>query len=298
MSRPSTDTGTPRRPRVWLITGASSGFGLEITKLALRNGDIAIATYRSSSEPPILASLKSSKLLLLRCDVTSSTDVNQVFSTAEKTFGRIDVVFNNAGITLLGEIEGTPEDKAREMFDVNFWGMSHISREAVRVFRDVNRVKGGRLLNVSSGAGVVPNAGIGYYSASKHALEGFTEALAKEMDPAWNIKITILEPGAFKTRAHTDNTTSFPSHPAYSENPNLASNQVRQWFSDRSGITGDPVLAAKRIYEFVEADEAEIPMRLQLGDDSWYGIKAKLEGVIQEQQKFEKWSKGLALSHK
>ncbi|KAI3600515.1 NAD(P)-bindingprotein [Moniliophthora roreri] len=291
----STSTSS-RQPRVWLITGASSGFGLEITKSVLEHGDIAVATYRSSTEPPTLSSLKpsfESKLLLLRCDVTSPTDIKNAFSTAETTFGRIDVVFNNAAITLLGEVEGTPEDKAREMFNINFWGMSQVSREAVRVFRDVNRVKGGRLLNVGSRAGIVPNGGLAYYSASKHALEGFTEALGKEMDPAWNIKITILEPGPFKTRAHTDNTTTFPSHPAYTNNPNLECNQIRQWFSDPSGVTGDTVLAAKRIYEFAESDEA--PMRLQLGDESWYGIKDKLEGMIQEQEKFEKWSKGLAL---
>ncbi|KAF9078491.1 NAD(P)-binding protein [Rhodocollybia butyracea] len=289
----------PPQSRVWLITGAASGFGLEITKLVLQNGDIAIATYRSSSEPPTLSSLKSGSdwdpenLLLLHCDVTSPADVKQVFATVEQTFGRIDVVFNNAGIAILGEIEGTPEDKAREMFDVNFWGMSRVSQEAVRVFRDVNRVRGGRLFNVSSGAGVAPSAGIGFYSASKHALEGFTESLMQEMDPAWNIKITILEPGAFKTRAHTDNTTVFPSHPSYINGPDLGSNQMRRWFEDRRGITGDPVLAARRIYELVEADDAEVPVRLQLGEGSWLRINAKLEGMLQEQKKFEKWSKSL-----
>jgi hypothetical protein len=155
------------------------------------------------------------------------------------------------------------------------------------------------------------------WNNSIEALEGFTESLAKEMDHAWNIKvrnwktgaaairgwanicltsfpqITILEPGPFKTRAHTDNTTVFPSHPSYISDPDLGSNQLRRWFEDRRGITGDPVLAARKIYELVEADEAEVPMRLQLGEDSWHRIKANLEGMLQEQKKFEKWSKSM-----
>lgn len=148
------------------------------------------------------------------------------------------------------------------------------------------------------------------------------------MDPAWNIKVDPLicdcfhvdhrfiphihpdnhpRAGAFNTRAHTDNTTTFPMHPAYAPNPSLASRQVRQWFEDGSGISGDPVLAAERIYRFATGhsidgsvdedveDERATPMRLQLGDDSWMGIQTTLQKRLEDMKVVEEWSKGLAI---
>jgi len=300
------NTGATGR-RVWFITGAASGFGLEILKIVLSGGEPAVATCRPSSSLPAsltslqreLPSSRQSDLLILPCDISSSAQIVETFSKAISHFGRLDVVFNGAGYCLLGEAEATPEDKARKLFDVNFWGMVNVSKEAVRVFREVNPttgVIGGRLLNVSSRAGLVPRPAIAYYSASKHATEAFTESLSKEMDPAWNIKITILEPGGFKTRAHKDNTIVFPIHPAYTE-PTLGSQQLRGWYASGVGVPGDPVLAAERIYRFVNYGdrdgEGQVPIRLQLGDDSWMSIKARLESVLDEMNRFEEWSQGL-----
>ncbi|KAE9397059.1 NAD(P)-binding protein [Gymnopus androsaceus JB14] len=297
--------------RVWLITGGSSGFSLEVTKVVLKKGDIAVTTYRPPNIPESLAmvqasllSSQSSNLLLLPLDLASSSpsdsQVSDVFSKAITHFGRIDVVFNNVGFTTLGEIEGIPEENARRMFDINFWGMARVSREAVKVFRDVNPEMGGgriggRLLNVSSRAGVVPNAGLGYYSASKQALEGFTEALVMEVDPAWNIKITILEPSAFRTHAVNSSLITFPQHPAYTSNPSLPSHFIRKWFANHNDITGDPMFAAEQIYKFSSWDEqeGEVPLRLQLGDDSWTGIRDRLKSMLKEQERVEGWSKGL-----
>lgn len=151
------------------VTGGSSGFGLEVTKTVLRNSEIAAITVRAEITPELAelqATYGTSSLLILQCNVADDGQIRRAFAEAIAKFGRCDVVFNNAGCTLLSEIEGTPEHAARAMFDVNFWGAANVSREAVRVFREVNPPKeGGMLLNVSSGAGVVPNAGIGYYSA-------------------------------------------------------------------------------------------------------------------------------------
>lgn len=167
--------------------------------------------------------------------MTRPEDIAAAFAQTIERFGRCDVVFNNAGFGILGEIESTvPDDQARAMFEVNFWGAANVSREAVRVFREANLPNsGGRLLNMSSGAGFTGNAALGYYSArydwsewhlfecswdhltfSLHkvnmvrllallisipdssdtwtyqkALEGFTDSLSKEVDPAWNIKV-------------------------------------------------------------------------------------------------------------
>ncbi|KAL4251234.1 short-chain dehydrogenases/reductases (SDR) family protein [Abortiporus biennis] len=204
-------------PRVWLITGASSGFGLCMTRHVLSKGDIAIATLR---RPSVLEWLKpqypESQLLILKLDVTISSDITAAFAKAKERFGRIDVVFNNAGYCIVGETEATPEKMARELFEVNFWGADRVNREAVRFFREENGPgRGGRILVHSSYYGIHGSAGAPYYSASKHALEGGTKAFQAELDPAWNIKMTLIEPGFFTTNLGKDNVVVLPIHPAY-----------------------------------------------------------------------------------
>ncbi|CAL1703529.1 unnamed protein product [Somion occarium] len=182
-------------PRVWFITGTSSGFGRLTTEKVLSHGDIVVATAR---KPEALDDLKSqypsSKLLVLPLDVTDYQQIKDAFSKAKDAFGRIDIVFNNAGRGLVGEVEGIPEEEARALFDTNFWGAMNVSREAVRFFREENKPAGGRLLVNSSRVGIQAMPLIGFYSATKHALEGITKALAQELDPAWNIKVTSLVP--------------------------------------------------------------------------------------------------------
>lgn len=160
-----------------LVTGASSGFGRAVTDVVLKKGDIVVATHRGN--PSTLADLASTigseRLLVLHCDVTCSEDISNAFTQTINKFGRCDVVFNSAGYTILGEIESTPNDMARILFEVNFWGTANVSREAVRIFREVNPPNsGGRLLNMSSGAGFVGLPGIGYYSA-RYRLSRITQ---------------------------------------------------------------------------------------------------------------------------
>ena len=113
----------------------------------------------------LVAKYPASQFLVLKLDVTSPEDIKATFAKAVEIFGRIDVVYNNAGYGSLGEIEGTPDDVARGIFEVNFWGSTNVAREAVRVFRDVNKPCGGRLLQAASMAGAQGMPGIGYYSA-------------------------------------------------------------------------------------------------------------------------------------
>ncbi len=151
------------------VTGASSGFGRSIVERVLENGGIAVATLR---KPEVLDDLKvkypPTQLLVLKLDVTKTEDVTNAFSRAKESFGRIDVVYNNAGYGILAEFEGTPEDVARDLFEVNFWGALKIAREAIKFFREINKAGvGGRLLNLSSTVGLNPVPGLGYYTASK-----------------------------------------------------------------------------------------------------------------------------------
>ncbi|EJT98543.1 NADP-binding protein [Dacryopinax primogenitus] len=188
--------------QVWFITGTSTGFGRTMAEHVLKNGNIVIATLQ---KPNMLADLTrqydKTRLLVLKLDVAVSSDILPAFQKAIDAFGRIDVVFNNPGSTLLGSSENTPEGAARKIFETNYWAAVNVSREAIRVFRDVNPPgAGGRLLQKLSVAGLGPLVLFGHYTASKHALEGFTKMLAMELEPYWNIKITLIEPDFFQTQ--------------------------------------------------------------------------------------------------
>ena len=152
-----------------IVTGASSGFGRLMVELALLKGEAVIATLRN---PDVLCDLTaqygSEKLLLVKLDVTRSDDIEAAFLKAKEKFGRIDVVFNNAGYIVAGEAEAIPDEPARDMFEVNFWGAAHVSQEAVRFFRDENEPQGGRLIQTSAGVGLFSVPTAAFYGAAKH----------------------------------------------------------------------------------------------------------------------------------
>ncbi|KAJ6590673.1 hypothetical protein DFH09DRAFT_1139999 [Mycena vulgaris] len=281
------------RPRVWLITGASSGFGRAVTEVVLENNEIVVATLRLPRDLDDLVAAHTDRLLVTKCDVTQPEDILTAFAAAVEKFGRVDVVLNNAGYGIVGEVEATPEDAARALFDVNFWGAVAVSKEAIRVFRDVNPGNsGGRLLNISSGMGFGGGPILGIYAASKHALEGFTDSLRLEINPAWNIKISIIAPGAFKTRAHTTGMVTFPAPEAYN-GEELPSQVIRRWLEDGSGIRGDPLLAANAIFRFSMLNTP--PERWAMGKDSVGGVRARIKRVAEETDEFESWSENLQL---
>ncbi|KAJ7912095.1 hypothetical protein B0H13DRAFT_2232572 [Mycena leptocephala] len=276
----------PSAPRVWLITGASSGFGRALTEVILAQGEIAVATLRTPADLDdlVAANPNPERLCVVKCDITKADDIISAFSCAIERFGRVDVVFNNAGCAIVGEIEATPDDAARALFEVNFWGAVAVSKESVRVFRDVNPPgAGGRLLNVTSAAGF---GGVPIVS-----LEGFTDSFRMEMDPSWSIKISIIAPGAFETRAQK--SVIFPTPEAYSAE-GLPSQIIREgWFKDGARVHGDPVLAVKAIFRFSLLESP--PSRWAMGKDSVGGVRARTKRAIEETDEFESWSDNLEL---
>ncbi|EKM52032.1 uncharacterized protein PHACADRAFT_31811 [Phanerochaete carnosa HHB-10118-sp] len=282
-------------PRVWLVTGSSSGFGLAICKLALTKGDKVVATLRKPSDIDELASEYSSDVLLVvEVDVTRPEDVTNAFQKAKERFGKVDVVFNNAATSLIGEVEAIPDADARRIMEVNFWGATTVSKEAVRFFREENLPGvGGLLLNISSDQGHVSVPCLAHYCAAKHALEGLTEALSYELDPKWNIRICLVVPGGFRSEIRAKALT-VPVHSAYSAVESIQ--QIRKflnmtWDPSRPMRIGDVGKAAERIYE-ASALEA-LPMRLFLGEDCVRRVRGKLQKVTENLDGFEKWSQGL-----
>ncbi|TBU37337.1 NAD(P)-binding protein [Dichomitus squalens] len=154
------------------ITGASTGLDRALTEIIFEKGDTAV-----------------SRLSTLKLDVSKPREIIDAFAAAKQKFGRIDVVANNAGRRSFGE-EAIEDADAHDVMETNFWGAANVLREAVRFFCEVNPMGvGGRLLQISSITGLRGHGALAYYSASKFALEGFSEGLASELDPAWNPKI-------------------------------------------------------------------------------------------------------------
>ncbi|KAF5321561.1 hypothetical protein D9619_000099 [Psilocybe cf. subviscida] len=151
--------------KVWL--GSSVGLGRAVVEHVLSQGSKVVATCRKTSDlDDLVAKYPASQLVVARLDVTIASEINAAFARAIKGFGRVDVVYNNAGFNVIAEIESITDEYARSLFEVNFWGVANVSREAVRVFRDVNSPPGGRLLQASSMGGIRTNPGVGYYCAT------------------------------------------------------------------------------------------------------------------------------------
>ncbi|KAF5321562.1 hypothetical protein D9619_000098 [Psilocybe cf. subviscida] len=263
--------------KVWLVTGSSGGLGRAVVEHVLLQGSKVVATCRKTSGlDDLVAKYPLSQLVVVRLDVTIASEITAAFACAIEAFGRIDVVYNNAGFMTMAEIEGTTEEYARSIFEVNFWGAANVSREAVRVFRDVNSPPGGRLLQALSRGGIQAVPGVGYYCATKFALEGLSECLQSEVHPSWNIKITHLQLGSFTTRIFNPATESLvvlPQHPAYNQPDNKA-RLSREWMEPGRQVHGDPNKAAREIYKI--ASNNDVGLRVVVGQDALAAANEKL----------------------
>jgi NAD(P)-dependent dehydrogenase (short-subunit alcohol dehydrogenase family) len=188
------NSSTPASARTVLITGASSGFGLSAARLFARQGWNVVATMRQPEAGAELAAL-GSHVLVTRLDVQDPTSIDAAITAGIERFGRIDVLVNNAGFGLFGIFETTPREKIREQFDVNLFGVMDVTRALLPHLR---AQRAGVVINVSSGAGVFGLPMISLYTASKFALEGFSESLSHEL-ASQNIVVKIVEPGGVVT---------------------------------------------------------------------------------------------------
>src|SRR5215471_4982095 len=181
--------------QTWFITGASRGFGVEIAKAALRDGHRVVATGRSRDQVVKNLGADHAQLLTLKQDVTVEAETKSAVAAAVEKFGTIDVLVNNAGYGHIGFFEETTERDVQAQFATNVFGLFNVTREVLPVMRSARR---GVIFNLSSLAGVRGNEFASLYCSSKFAVEGFSEALAKEVAP-FGISVTIIEPGPFRT---------------------------------------------------------------------------------------------------
>ena len=271
MTEQNSQLSTAKKP-VWFITGCSTGFGNELAKQALERGYSTIVTARNLEDIKDLADTPNS--LALKLDVTDRDQAEEAVKAAEDKFGRIDVLVNNAGIGYFAAVEESEEEEVRKMFDVNVFGLSRMIHLALPGMR---KRRSGCIVNISSIAGICTSAALGYYNATKFAVEGLSGALAKEVEPL-GIKVMVVEPSGFRTdwagRSADESKNQIADY-------GPTAGRARQHLRANSGKqAGDPVRAAQAIIEAVESGEP--PHHLLLGNMAYEGAIAKLKELNTE----------------
>lgn len=273
--------------RVWLITGASSGFGRALAEAALAAGDIVAAAVRSAASMDALVAAHPGRVTAVELDLSDGTRISAVVSEVIDRYGRIDVLVNSAGRALIGGVEETSDEELRDLMEVHFFGPAALTRAVLPYMR---ARRSGALVQITSMGGRMSFAGVGGYSATKFALEGLSEALAAEVAP-FGIKVLIVEPGAFRTGLHRSGSRQESAElPAYRD----IIGPVRAQQAGFDGKQpGDPAKAATAILAALDADRT--PLRLPLGNDAADAISASLDGARMEFAVWEHVTRGTDL---
>jgi NAD(P)-dependent dehydrogenase (short-subunit alcohol dehydrogenase family) len=245
--------------KVWFITGISRGFGKAIAEALLQDGDKVIGTTRDGSSA---IDDGSGRLHTLALDVTDTAAVKSAIAKANDIYGRLDVVLNNAGYGLLGSVEEANEQDIAHMFDVNFHGTRRVVQAALPYLR---KQGSGHIVNITSIAGLAPGAASGFYAASKFAVEGMSQSLATEVAPV-GIKVTLVEPGAFRTDFLSDHSLRTRKIAIAEYEPTAGA--MLKTLDDMAGKQiGDPARAASAIIKAVRSPKP--PLHLVLGSDAF-----------------------------
>jgi NAD(P)-dependent dehydrogenase (short-subunit alcohol dehydrogenase family) len=247
--------------KTWFITGASRGFGRIWAEAALERGDRVTATARKLEDVADLAERFGDTVLPLALDVTDSMQVHKVVQQAYAHFGRLDVLVNNAGVSLLAAVEEASDEQIRDLFDANYLGMVRVLRAALPLLR---QQRSGHILGVSSGLGIGSLPLIGFYAATKWAVEALHESLAQEVRP-FGLSVTIVEPGAYATDFGKSAKIADVLEP-YAD--------FRKRFIERltSLERGDPKATAEAILKLVDTENP--PLRLALGSQILPGARS------------------------
>ncbi|MEU6378226.1 oxidoreductase [Streptomyces sp. NPDC046909] len=265
--------------KVWLITGASSGFGREIAKAALADGDIVVGAARRPEALDDLVAAHPDRVEALRLDVSDTAAAEAAVRDVVARHGRIDVLVNNAGRTHVGAVEETGEEELRALFDLHFFGPAALVRAVLPSMRER---RSGAIVQMSSMGGQMSFAGFGAYSGTKFALEGMSEALADEVEE-FGIKVLIVEPGAFRTSLFEADRAGVSADSGVYAKVSTTRGFVA---GGHASQPGDPAKAAALILAALHADRT--PLRLPLGDDGVTAVLAHLDQVREDIAAWEK----------
>ncbi|OKP97718.1 short-chain dehydrogenase/reductase [Paenibacillus sp. P46E] len=263
----------PTQEKVWIITGCSTGFGRHIAKHAINAGYKVAVTARNVEAIRDITEGHEENTLTLPLDVTNKAQINSVVSETIEKFGHIDVLVNNAGIGYFASVEESIEEETRNMFEINFWGLMHMTNAVLPYMR--NR-RSGHIINFSSIGGLASFPTLGYYHATKYALEGISESLAQEV-ASLNIHVTLIEPGAFRT--DWGGRSSVKTETQISDYSESSVGQMLNYLQQGGGQEpGDPAKAAEAVIMITQADNP--PLRLLLGEGAYLGATTKFTNLL------------------
>jgi NAD(P)-dependent dehydrogenase (short-subunit alcohol dehydrogenase family) len=273
--------------KVWFITGTSSGFGRSLAEEVLQRGECVVATARDPKSLDTLVTLAPDRVQAARLDITQTAQVQPAIDSALKRFGRIDVVVNNAGFSVVGAVEETNDAELRATFETMFFGAATLTRAVLPQLRRQGTGRE-RIVQITSVGGLITAPGFGPYCAAKHALEALSEALAAEVAP-FGIRVLVVEPGAFRTHLFGAAFRSMPIMKIYDSTVG----PTRAYAAGMAGTQpGDPAKAARAI---VDAVDAGVPtFRLPLGADAVKSIRDKLARVTADVDRTERVACGTA----
>jgi len=265
--------------KVWLITGCSTGFGRALAIEALAQGySVAVASRNINDVEDIVSSYPETALAV-SLDVTSGDEITAAVEKTIAHFAQIDVLVNNAGIGYFGAIEESEEAEVRRMFEINVFGLARMIQE---VLPHMRKRRMGNILNIASIGGLRSFPGVGFYNATKYAVDGLSESLSKELAPL-GIKVTIIAPSGFRTdwagRSAKDSNITIADYATTAEKNK---GDIRAYSGNQPG---DPVRAAKAMIAVTES--ATPPLRLLLGAAALKGARLKLEELKHD---FDTWA--------
>jgi len=267
--------------KVWFITGASKGLGLEIAKAAIANGDNVVATVRKNQKEFAARFIETDRVLIVQLDVTKEQEVKIGVEKAINRFGRIDVLVNSAGYGLLGATEEASNEEVKNQYDTNVFGLLNVTRAVVPHMRSQGS---GHIINISSLFGYVASVpGFGIYGSTKFAVEGISEGLSLEVKPL-GIHVTSVAPGVFRT--------SFASSESYQSSKLIIDDYKETVGNVRVGISqlngnqpGDPSKLAQVIIQLAESKNP--PVHLPIGKDAVAAFRIKTDIMQKEVSAWE-----------
>lgn len=263
------------KSKVWFITGASRGFGRIWAEAALERGDKVAATARNVNSLAALKEKYADSVLTLELDVTKPGQAKAAVDEAHAYFGRLDIVLNNAGYSLVGTIEEASADEVKAMYETNIFGALAVIQAALPLLREQG---GGHILGTSSNLGHVTLPVIGYYCSSKWAFEAIHESLALEVKD-FGIKVTIIEPGAYATEFASQESLKF------APGMDIYSNLKTQFFGQLKDMEkGDPNATPQALLQVVDAENP--PLRFHLGSHNLPWVRSAYEERL---ALWEKW---------
>ena len=261
--------------KVWFITGAGSGIGAGVARAARKTGHRVVATGRNMEKlRDALADVAGDDLLLERLDVTSEAEAKRAVDAAVARFGRIDVLVNNAGYSLLGNFEEFTIEQIERQFAPNFWGVVHVMRAVLPIMR---RQRSGHIINISSVAGVVGQRAVAAYGASKFAVEGLSLAVAQEVEP-FGIKVTVVEPGFFRTGLLDPKSVEWSS--AHIADYGPAGKVAATWEVYNGQQPGNPASLGEALVQI--ADMKDPPRIFAAGSDALDAIMPAVEARLHD----------------